>query len=416
MTASPKLAEILCAFLEKASDCIFIVDNDRRIVAASDSASRLLRVPRGSFVGRQITEFIPDADDPRGHLERWACIQRGECVRSEVILSRENGERFPAELVTTPNVLPGIHVTVFRDISERRERELLSERYELLARHTNDIVLFIDEHGRIVEANEAAVRAYGFTRDELLQHEVKELRAPHTLHDYGAQLERAFTTGVLFESEHRRKDGTTFPVEVGSRSAIVGGRRMLLSIIRDITERRVIQARLVQADRLGAFGMIAAGVAHEINNPLAYALNNLEMIARRLPQLEARLRASGPPNAADEMAQIGQMLETAREGMDRVRHITRDLKTFSRGDTDELEGVDVRHVLESAVNLARGDIRHRAALVRDYGDVRPLRANASRLGQVFLNLLVNASQAIPESRTTPAEIRVATHMEDDAVV
>jgi PAS domain S-box-containing protein len=414
VTALPELADILCAFLEKAADGIFVVDQERRILAASATACRLLGVTSVELVGRHVFDFIPDAST--GHLERWARIQRGEAVRSEVLLARANGERFATELVTTPNVLPGIHVTVFRDISERRKREVLSERYELLARHTNDIVLFIDETGKIVEANEAAERAYGYDHDELVSLEVKALRAPHTLGDFSDQLERAFTSGVLFETEHRRKDGTTFPVEVGSRSAVIGGQRMLLSIIRDITERRLIQARLVQADRLGAFGMIAAGVAHEINNPLAYALNNLEMIARRVPQLEARFRAAGTVEAADEMALIEQMLETAREGMNRVRHITRDLKTFSRGDSEELEGVDVRQILESAVNLARGDIRHRAELVRDYGEVRPLRANASRLGQVFLNLLVNAAQSIPEGRTRSAEIRVATRMEDDAVV
>lgn len=298
----------------------------------------------------------------------------------------------------------------------RRERGLLGERYELLAQHTHDIVLFIDERGFIVEANHAAERAYGYRRTELVGRPMTELRASPTLIDYPAQLEKAFATGVLFETEHRRKDGTTFAVEVGSRCAIVGGRRMLLSIIRDITERRLIQARLVQADRLGAFGMIAAGVAHEINTPLAYALNNFEMLARRVPLLVAQLGADGHEGAAEEIAQIEQMLATAREGMDRVRHIACDLKAFSRPGTEHVEGVDVRQILESAVNIARGDICQSAVVVRDYGDVAPVRANPPRLGQVFLNLLLNAAQAAAVGRARPAEISLITRMDGDTVV
>ncbi len=415
MTAPPSLAQILLAFVEHSIDGIVVVDASKNILAASPAAAALLGAEHPALVGRNIGDFM--SSRVAEHEARWARIERGEHVRAESIVTRPDGSQISIELVTTANVLPGVHVGVFRDITARRERELLSERYELLARHTNDIVLFIDADGRIVEANEAAERAYRLTRGELVGLPVRELRASRTLGDYDAQLERAFTVGVLFETEHLRKDGTTFPVEVSSRSALVGGRRMLLSIIRDITDRRLIQAQLVQADRLGAFGMIAAGVAHEINNPLAYSLNNLEMLARRVPQLVARLGARGSENqAAAEIEQIEQMLATAREGLERVRHITRDLKTFSRPDDEEVGWVDVHQILESAVNITRGDIRHRAVLVRDYGEIWPVRANTSRLGQVFLNLLLNAAQAIAPDRMRPAEIRLVTRMEGDTVV
>jgi PAS domain S-box-containing protein len=413
MTAPSTFAEIFLTFFEKSMDAVLVFESTKRILAASPSACTLLGIPHAELIGASVGDL---AVETSGHEERWARIQAGESVRSEILLTRPDGSRTAVESVVTPDVLPGAHVSVFRDIGERRERELLSERYELLARHTHDIVLFIDEAGLIVEANEAAERAYGLSRVALVGLPLRELRASPTLTGFDAQLAKAFATGVLFETEHRRKDGTTFAVEVGSRSAMVGGRRMLLSIVRDITERRLIQARLVQADRLGAFGMIAAGVAHEINTPLAYALNNLEMLARRVPLLVARLAADGNEDAAEEMAQIQQMLTTAREGIDRVRNITADLKTFSRPGNEHVGGVDVREILESAVNITRGDIRHRAVLVRDYGDVATVRANPPRLGQVFLNLLLNAAQATAVGRTRPAEIEIVTRMDGDTVV
>src|SRR5262249_22155565 len=109
------------------------------------------------------------------------------------------------------------------------------------------------------------------------------------------------------------------------------------------------------------------------------------------------------------LAEIVGMLREAREGADRVRHIVRDLKVFSRGETEERSRVDPRAVIESCVNMARGEIRQRARVVRQYGETPQVLVNQARLGQVLLNLLVNAAHAIPEGDPDGNEIRVATH-------
>ncbi|MFS8067620.1 MAG: PAS domain S-box protein, partial [Byssovorax sp.] len=159
--------------------------------------------------------------------------------------------------------------------SARDDHESLSRRYELLRRYARDIVLFLDRDGVIFDANHAAVDAYGYAHDELVGMNVRRLRAEETRAAVVGQLEDAFKTPLLFETIHRRKDGTTFPVEVDTRSADLGGERVILSIVRDLSERSELQANLLQADRMAAVGTLAAGVAHEINNPLAYAIANL---------------------------------------------------------------------------------------------------------------------------------------------
>jgi PAS domain S-box-containing protein len=127
----------------------------------------------------------------------------------------------------------------FQDITERKQAEEALRRFELLSEHSRDIILFMRrEDGRILEANTAAARAYGYSRDELLALAIQDLRAPHTRNLTADQMARADDGGIIFETVHLRKDGSTFPVEVSSQGANIGGVRALVSIIRDITERK----------------------------------------------------------------------------------------------------------------------------------------------------------------------------------
>ncbi|MBS1795400.1 MAG: PAS domain S-box protein [Acidobacteria bacterium] len=129
-------------------------------------------------------------------------------------------------------------LTVIQDITERKKAAEISERYRLLSMRARDIILFFRPDGRIVDANRLAVETYGYEQSELLEMSIHDLRAPETLTVIDEQLARADDGGTQFETLHRRRDGSTFPVEVTSVGADVGGERLLISIVRDITERR----------------------------------------------------------------------------------------------------------------------------------------------------------------------------------
>ncbi len=140
---------------------------------------------------------------------------------------------------------------IHRDTAALREREELLRRYQLLAEHTRDMILFMRrDDGRILEANTAAVNAYGYSRDELLSLSIDELRAPETRALTGNLMATADTGGSLFETIHRRKDGSTFPVEVSSQGATIGGVRTLISVIRDIGERQRAQETIRREEEL----------------------------------------------------------------------------------------------------------------------------------------------------------------------
>jgi signal transduction histidine kinase len=166
------------------------------------------------------------------------------------------------------------------------------------------------------------------------------------------------------------------------------------------SERRKLQDHLLLSERMASIGLLAAGVAHEINNPLACVMANLDLAARHLKGLSGQ----GPSHS-----KIAQELRDASEASDRIRQIVRDMKVFSRGQEDTRAPVDLHRVLDLALRMASHEIRYRAEVVRDYGPVPLVDANESRLGQVFLNLLVNAAQSIREGSPDSNHIRVATH-------
>ena len=168
---------------------------------------------------------------------------------------------------------------------------------------------------------------------------------------------------------------------------------------------RDTQAQLVQAGKMAAVGTLAAGVGHEINNPLSYIVSNLEHASEETEALA--LLMEGPEPVRERLREMQQVLREARMGADRVRRIVRDLKTFSRQDEDTRGPVDLRAVMDAAAKMAAGELRPRAQLVRDYAaDVPCVEGNEARLSQVVLNLLINAAHALPEGKPEHNEVRL----------
>jgi signal transduction histidine kinase/ActR/RegA family two-component response regulator len=173
-----------------------------------------------------------------------------------------------------------------------------------------------------------------------------------------------------------------------------------------------IRQRVLLADRLAAIGTLAAGAAHEINNPLTYTLINVEHVLRQLRAHAATGGALVLDDGTDSLPQLIRSLAQASDGMQRVRAIVHNLLTFSSGGLAARSLVDIRSIVESSIQMSMHELVHRARVVRDFNDVPPVEANEAALGQVFLNLLVNAAQAIPEGNVQGNEVRVTVSSDD----
>jgi len=187
-------------------------------------------------------------------------------------------------------------------------------------------------------------------------------------------------------------------------------RLRVVRLIPDVSAERKLQAQLMVSDRLASIGMLAAGMAHEINNLLASALGNLDLALRDVAELQMQVGES------NEIGELHGEIKDARDSAELMREIVRDLKLCSRAQEEKRGPADILRVLDSSLRIARNEIRQRARLTKEYHPLPAVHANESRLAQVFLNLIINAAQAIPEGRADQNEIRILAQRDDDGRV
>ncbi len=192
-----------------------------------------------------------------------------------------------------------------------------------------------------------------------------------------------------------------------------------IALHRSELERQRLCAQLALADRMVSVGTLAGGVAHELNNPLSYITANLAFITEEVGELARRLAATGVDD--EELEVVADQLKSAavdaRDGAEKMHGLVRDLQRLSRDDDGALAPLDLTHVLESAINVARSELKHRARVERELApSLPPVRASEARLGQVFLNLLVNAAHATPKGRAAEQCIRVRSFVTEAAQV
>jgi len=206
--------------------------------------------------------------------------------------------------------------------------------------------------------------------------------------------------GVYKSARHQHAPHTTWLLaNAAPQLDAAGAVTRIVSTYSDITERRGFEARLAVSDRLAAMGTLTSGIAHEINNPLAYILANLAYADEELADPESLRSAS-------RIAEIRHALLEARDGANRVRDVVAEMRTLARGDGPQL-AINVRRVLESAVSAVSSELRTRARLVLDLADAPAVNGDEARLGQVFVNLLLNAADAVPLGAPADNEIAVA---------
>jgi PAS domain S-box-containing protein len=320
-----------------------------------------------------------------------------------------DGHVFPVELTSGMIVVDGetLMYAVMHDITERRRAEeavMRSEaRFRALVEALPDAVV-VHRGGRVIYGNPAFRALHGFAPDDELRGlTVDDLVAPSDRADSQDRIDEVLADGApvrLRDSLLLRRDGTVVPAEITAIRIDLDGEPALLAIARDLRPQKAMEARLVLADRLASLGRLAASVGHEINNPIGYVMAMLEVLRRDVQQLDvlpepSRLRLLG-------------RLDVVEEGAARVRDIVRDLKVISTSEPRVIGPIEIHRVLDVCANMAEHEVKQRARLVRAFGESLFVDASEARLGQVFLNLLLNACQAIEPGRPDENEIRICT--------
>ncbi len=227
------------AIFEHTGTAMIIINNDFTIASTNSEFKKLFGYSEQDVVGRPMDKIIAPEDREKMHNYHVARRVDPESVPSHYeshIIDHKGRTRVA---LITVSMIPGTlqSVASLIDVTERKQYEEELKNYRQLFHQARDIFLFIDMEGRILDANEAAVRAYGYTRSELLSLTIDDLRLPGTDASRRRQMREAYRYGLEMETTHRRKDGSTFPVEVSACGIDVGGQKAVISVIRDITER-----------------------------------------------------------------------------------------------------------------------------------------------------------------------------------
>jgi two-component system, cell cycle sensor histidine kinase and response regulator CckA len=295
----------------------------------------------------------------------------------------------------------------YRDnLAAAKEKDLIlnEERHRILLQATFDATVELED-GRILASSEGFSKVFGLTESpcSLVGRPFSDFFPVDEAEKVEAL--RCKAQGRLVELRGLRKNGNEFPVEAVFKDLTALRSAGVMVALRDITDRREMLARMQITDRMAAMGALAAGVAHEINNPLTFASGNLH---RALERLDGA--------GAIDREELREWLASAVEGTKRVGHIVGDLNTFTRNPGDDgLAPLEVEKVVDTSVSIAFSALKHKAKLVREHESRLVVLGDPTRLSQVLVNLLINAAQALPEGRLEN-EIRLSTFEEDEEVL
>ncbi len=403
-----RLAQVVYGAIEQAADAIELTDQNARLIYVNRAWERFSGYARaealGQTVGRLFRDTVAPVHDAAFYQFTLASLTAGKPWLGALVCRTRDGSRVLCEVNASPFEADAFrgNLAVRRDLTHRRERDAAlasahAEFRQVLSALPDGVAVLRD--GKLYFANPAFLLMLGRDEESVIGRAYLDFVHRSDRESFESE-DGVRPTRVRFV----RPDGTLRFAEVSPSGAIsFEGRAAIILVSHDTTERRVAQEQLARAEKLSAIGSLAAGVAHEVNNPLAYLILNLEL-----------LRESSADGAVRPEPSL---LEEALDGAKRIRSIVSELREFSGSDAPgPLEPVLVERAATSALNIVQNEIRHRARLVRDHEPGLCALARDGELVQVLVNVLVNAAQAIPEQDGADHFIRVVskTSPEGDA--
>ena len=344
-------------------------------------------------------------------------------------------------------VLGFAHLTMFFDrrlqMQQQQRDKVEQEKVrlsELLDESSNELYFFDSESHRFVRVNRGACDNLGYSEDELRTMTPLDLKPEFDVASFNALL-RPLRDGkqneLLFETRHRRKDGSEYPVQIHLQLSHITEPPIFVGITTDITQRKELESQLMQAQKMQSIGQLAAGIAHEINTPAQFVGDNTRFVqdafkdlldlSNRFTTLYTAARNNEiTPELLDQVAssmaaadveflteEVPMAIDQSLDGISRISKIVSAMKEFSHPGGKDFEAVDLNSAIRNTITVASNEWKYVANIETELADgLPPVMCFQQEVNQVILNLIVNAAHAIESSREENAEgkgvIRIST--------
>ena len=414
-------------FVDHATDAFFLHADDSTVIDVNQQACVSLGYSREELIGMHPRQFDAGLDRPSlaRIMER---IGKGQPVTFETLHRRKDGTVFPVE-VRARQFLHGekrLYASLVRDTSERKRAEedlrASEARFRTFVDRATDAFFLLDDQLTVVDVNRQACEGLGYGRDELIGMHPRDFDAALDEQSVALLAERAGAgETITFETQHRRRDGTVFPVEIRSGTFQQGDRRFYLALARDITERKLAQERLWEQDhalqmartelahvsRLTTLGELTTSIVHEVSQPLGGMITSAGACARWL--------AAEPPDIAEARAALDNI---AADGK-RAREVIVRIRALAKRQLPRKDRLDINHKILEVLALTEHESRSHDIVVRTQLDRTLPRVAGDRvqLQQVLLNLIVNAIEAMSAVSDRPRLLTIVSgHGSANAVV
>ena len=413
---------VLCSYLD-------ITDRKRAEAAQAQSRQLLAQIIDGDPVPTLVI-------NARHIVTHWnqACEQITGIRAADIVGTRKHWTAFydHERPIMADLIVSGEIETITRHYGQKKLRRspVVASAYE-----AEDFFPHFGENGRWLYFTAAPLRnAAGATIGAI--ETLQDITERRNAEDELRQMHTSLEAKVAQRTVELQDAKATLERDIARRETAEAELRARYSELKDLNSRLSdTQQQLVQSEKMASIGQLAAGVAHEINNPIGYVNSNIRSLKSYIAQLlgvvdayQAREVALPEPDRAALAAarkaadfdflreDVTQLLAESEEGTERVRKIVQDLRDFSRTEaTQDWQSVDLRRGLDSTLNIASNEIKYRAEVVRDYGEMPLVECLPSQLNQVFMNLFVNAAQAMPEGHRGLITVRTGTEPTGEAV-
>ncbi len=393
------------------SDGLAFIDSSDKLEYCNIALAEFLEFDEPSeLIGRKLTEFF--SSDKATELSIFDRLRDGEKLRYEFIVKTGKGNKKYALIALTPRYdNQGKYIGCFGDITDITELKIIEKasreseaKYKTLVDNIGVGVAVIDKEMNLLSVNK-------FLYDAIPNLEVKKnckchktfIQPPRDSICVNCPAIKVFEDGKTHQSiveTPTSADVKSIRLVATPLRNTAGEIYAVIETVEDITEIQRGREQLIQSEKLAALGTLSAGVAHEINNPMAYINSNLITMQKYIKKIDSYIERISS-NRDDAYEKIKYILEDFQDAVDeslegsgRVRKIVADLKSFTRLDRVKTEYADINEGIKSTLNIVWNELKYKCKVETEYGDIPMLFCNANQLNQVFLNILMNAAQAI----------------------